>query len=301
MSTVTGAAYCARREHPTLPRAPVGVAPRRSPTERRAVRRARQLRHTAPTRRSARPCWSRASPAARRTSSPLLVPMAGPRRSAPWPSTSPGSSRRPGLADAEQYSLAGFAADVWAVAGHAPPPARARRALLRRDWSHARRSWPIRSRSTAWRSSPPGPAPSRPSSKTCCDASSRCMDAYGLEAVWQGKQALDADGRHPGRVTGDRRVPARRVPVQRPGVAPGDDRHRCAAAVDQVDALAAVAPPTLVVVGGATTSGRSTSNVTWPQRLAPTLVELPERRALASRRRSRCRRRRRRGALAQSE
>lgn len=184
-----------------------------------------------------------------------------------------GQYETPGPPDVDQYSLGGFAADVWAVAATLPRPTVlvghsfgglvAREAIL---------ADPLAADGLALVASGPGAIPGE--QQEVLRRFDEVMNAYGLDAVWQGKRALDA---------------AAGVPVPSPEIdafltkrflsnAPASLEAMIdllCGTPDQVDALATVAPRTAVVVGAADDVWPPDEQRSMAERLDATLVELP--------------------------
>ena len=185
-----------------------------------------------------------------------------------------GQFETPGPSDIDHYSLGGFAADVWAIAATLPRPlvlvGHSFGGLVVRE---AILADPLAADGLALVASGAGAIPTEQQ-----DVLRRFIDvmgAYGLEAVWQGKRALDAAAGVPVPAPEIDQFLSRRFLSNAPASLQAMIEVLCGAP-DQVDALATVAPQTTVVVG--------TEDDAWPpdeqrrmaERLDATLLELPD-------------------------
>lgn len=185
-----------------------------------------------------------------------------------------GQFETPGPSDIDHYSLGSFAADVWAIAATLPRPlvlvGHSFGGLVVRE---AILADPLAADGLALVASGAGAIPTEQQ-----DVLRRFIDvmgAYGLEAVWQGKRALDAAAGVPVPAPEIDQFLSRRFLSNAPASLQAMIEVLCGAP-DQVDALATVAPQTTVVVG--------TEDDAWPpdeqrrmaERLDATLLELPD-------------------------
>jgi pimeloyl-ACP methyl ester carboxylesterase len=184
-----------------------------------------------------------------------------------------GQFETPGPIEADQYSLAGFAADVWAVAATLPRPlvlaGHSFGGLVVRE---AILADPLAADGLALIATGPHAIPEDQQEilHTFVDV----MVRHGLEAVWQGKRALDAAAGVPSPPPEIDAFLSRRFLANAPGSLQLMIETLCGVR-DQVDALAAVTPPTAVVIGG--------HDDVWPidqqremaARLGATVTELP--------------------------
>lgn len=185
-----------------------------------------------------------------------------------------GQFETPGPDDAHQYSLGGFAADVWAVAATLPRPlvlvGHSFGGLVVREAILAE---PLAADGLAIIAS--GPAALPDEQQAVLHRFLGMMNSHGLAAVLQGKQAMDAAAGAPTLAPDIESFLARRFQSNSPGSLQAMIETLCTA-TDQVDALATVAPATTVVVGA--------SDDVWPpndqrgmaERLGAALVELPD-------------------------
>ncbi len=177
----------------------------------------------------------------------LLVPLAlRGARSVAFDLT--GQFETPGPPDADRYSLAGFAADVWAVAATLPRPlvlaGHSFGGLVVRE---AVLSDPLAADGLAIIAS--GPAALPDDQQSVLRMFVDIMNRLGLEAVLQGKRAMDAAA---GIQQPSPDIDAflnRRFLSNSPGSLQVMIETLCGV-TDQVEALASVAPPTAVVIGG---------------------------------------------------
>ena len=184
-----------------------------------------------------------------------------------------GQYETPGPADVDQYSLAGFAADVWAVASLLPRPivlvGHSFGGLVVRE---AILADPLAADGLALIASGPGAIPSEQQEvlRRFVDV----MATYGLEAVWHGKRALDAAA---GAIMPAAEIDeflTKRFLSNAPASLQAMIELLCGAA-DQVDALATVAPRTAVVVGVDDDAWPPSDQRHMAKRLGATLLELP--------------------------
>jgi pimeloyl-ACP methyl ester carboxylesterase len=176
--------------------------------------------------------------------------------------------------DETGYSLGGFAADVWSVAhllsgprvlvGHSFGGVVVREAVL---------ADPLSAQGLVIVSS--GPAALPDDQQGVLRLFAEVLRTQGLAAVWQAKRALEqAAGATPAPAEIDAFLTARFL-AHSPAsllamidvLTDGEDR---------VDALASVAPPTVVVVGGKDDAWPVSEQRAMAERLGASLVELPE-------------------------
>ena len=177
------------------------------------------------------------------------------------------------VADGEQSSLASFARDTWAVASTLPRPL----VLVGHSFgglvvTEAVLSDPLAVDGLVLVATGPSAIPEQ--QQQYLTRFAEVMNGFGLEAVWQGKRALDA-------AAGQPEPPAKINEFLTRRFLSNDPRslaamiHTLCTAEDRTEMVAAVAPPTLVVIGG--------QDDVWPiaeqrhmaSRLKATVVELP--------------------------
>jgi pimeloyl-ACP methyl ester carboxylesterase len=183
-----------------------------------------------------------------------------------------GQNETPGPLGAENYSLAGFAADVWAVAATVPRPValvgHSFGGLVARD---AVLADPLRADGLVIIAS--GPAALPEDQQAVLRRFVDVMNAHGLDAVWQAKRAMDAAaGASPSAPALDTFLTERFL-ANSPGSLQAMIETLCSA-TDQVDALATVAPATTVIVGDKDDAWPPDDQRAMAQRLGATLVEL---------------------------
>lgn len=173
----------------------------------------------------------------------------------------------------DQYSLGGFAADVWAVAAHLPRPmvlvGHSFGGLVVRE---AILADPLAADGLVLVASGAGAIPTEQQDvlRRFIDV----MDGHGLEAVWKGKRALDAAAGIPVPAPEIDEFLSRRFLSNAPASLQAMIEVLCGAP-DQVDALATVAPRTTVIVGADDDAWPPDEQRKMAERLAATLVELP--------------------------
>lgn len=184
-----------------------------------------------------------------------------------------GQYETPGPSDVDHYSLGGFAADVWAVAATLPRPlvlvGHSFGGLVVRE---AILSDPLAADGLALVASGPGAIPTEQQ-----DVLKRFVDvmgAYGLDAVWHGKRALDAAAGVPLPAPEIDQFLAKRFLSNEPASLQAMIEMLCSA-TDQVGALARVAPRSAVVVGAQDDAWPPEDQRQMAKRLDATLVELP--------------------------
>ncbi|MEO8107403.1 MAG: alpha/beta hydrolase [Actinomycetes bacterium] len=184
-----------------------------------------------------------------------------------------GQFETPGPPDIDQYSLASFAADVWAVASTLPRPlvlvGHSFGGLVVRE---AILADPLAADGLALLASGPGAIPAE--QQEVLRRFVGVMDAFGLEAVWRGKRALDAAAGAPLPPPEIDQFLTRRFLSNAPASLQAMVELLCGVA-DEVDALATVAPPTAVVVGVEDDAWPPNEQRQMAKRLDATLVELP--------------------------
>ena len=203
----------------------------------------------------------------------LLLPLAQRRvRAVAFDLT--GQFETPGPEGVESYSLAGFAADVWAVAATLPRPlvlvGHSFGALVVRD---AVLADPLAADGLAIIASGPGALPQ--DQQAVLRMFVDVMNRQGLEAVLHGKRAMDA-------AAGTTAPPpdmvdflTRRFLSNSPGSLQAMIETLCGVQ-DRIDTLATVAPPTAVIVGDRDDAWPPDEQRLMAQRLAATLLELPD-------------------------
>lgn len=204
---------------------------------------------------------------------PLLAPLAERGvRAVAFDLT--GQFETPGPADVEHYSLAGFAADVWAVAASLPRPlvlvGHSFGGLVVREAVLAN---PLACDGLAIVAS--GPASLPESQHPMLQQFQAVLRTAGLEAVWQGKRALEQ---------------AAGLPLPEPEIddfltrrflsnSPGSLQAMIEILLsteDRVDALAALAPPTVVVIGERDDAWPVSQQRSMAERLECATVVLPD-------------------------
>jgi pimeloyl-ACP methyl ester carboxylesterase len=173
------------------------------------------------------------------------------------------------------YSLGGFAADVWSVAHQLAGP----RVLVGHSFGglvvrEALLSDPLSAQGLVIVAS--GPAALPDDQQRVLRMFAQVLQHQGLAAVWQAKQALEkeAAGVTPAPAEIDAFLTARFV-----AHAPASLLAMIEVLTDgedQVDALATVAPPSVVVVGGKDDAWPVAEQRAMAERLGARLVELPE-------------------------
>lgn len=177
-----------------------------------------------------------------------------------------------GPQDADQYSLAGFAADVWAVAAALPRPlvlvGHSFGGLVVRD---AVLADPLRADGLVIVAS--GPAALPDDQQAVLRRFVDVMDRHGLRAVLQGKQAMDAAAGAPSPPPDIEAFLSRRFLSNSPGSLQAMIETLCGA-TDRVDALATVAPATTVIVGDRDDVWPPQDQLVMADRLKADIVEL---------------------------
>jgi pimeloyl-ACP methyl ester carboxylesterase len=203
----------------------------------------------------------------------LLLPLARHRvRAVAFDLT--GQFETPGPEGVDSYSLAGFAADVWAVAATLPRPlvlvGHSFGGLVVRD---AVLADPLAADGLAIIAS--GPAALPEGQRAVLKMFADVMNRHGLAAVLQGKRAMDA-------AAGATAPPpdmvdflTHRFLANSPGSLQAMIETLCGI-TDQIDALATVAPPTAVIVGGRDDAWPPDEQLQMAERLDARLVELPD-------------------------
>jgi len=185
-----------------------------------------------------------------------------------------GQFETPGPEGVEDYSLAGFAADVWAVAATLPRPlvlvGHSFGGLVVRD---AVLADPLAADGLAIIAS--GPAALPEEQQTVLKMFVDVMNRHGLESVLQGKRAMDAAAGAPAPPPDMVDFLTRRFLSNSPGSLQAMIETLCGVQ-DQVDALATVAPPTAVIVGGQDDAWPPAEQLAMAQRLEAALLELPD-------------------------
>ena len=203
----------------------------------------------------------------------LLLPLAQRRvRAVAFDLT--GQFQTPGPEGAENYSLAGFAADVWAVAATLSRPlvlvGHSFGGLVVRD---AVLADPLAADGLAIIAS--GPAALPDAQQAMLRMFVDVMNSHGLEAVLQGKRAMDAAAGAPSPPPGLEAFLTHRFLSNSPGSLQAMIETLCGVP-DQVDALATVAPPAAVIVGDRDDAWPPAEQRAMAQRLEATLLELPD-------------------------
>jgi pimeloyl-ACP methyl ester carboxylesterase len=203
----------------------------------------------------------------------LLLPLAGYRvRAVAFDLT--GQFETPGPEGVKSYSLAGFAADVWAVAATLPRPlvlvGHSFGGLVVRD---AVLADPLAADGLAIIASGPGALPE--DQQAVLQMFAEAMNRHGLEAVLQGKRAIDAAAGTPEPPPHLVDFLTRRFLSNSPGSLQAMIETLCGI-TDQVDALATVAPPTAVIVGDQDDAWPPAEQLQMAERLEARLVELPD-------------------------
>ncbi len=184
-----------------------------------------------------------------------------------------GQYETPGPEGAENYSLAGFAADVWAVAATVPRPlvlvGHSFGGLVVRE---AVLADPLAADGLALIASGPAALPDHQQAllRMFVDV----MNRQGLEAVLQGKRALDAAAGVVPLPPDMEAFLTRRFLSNSGGSLQAMIETLCGIS-DQVDALATVAPPTAVIIGDKDDAWPPAEQRVMAERLGATLVELP--------------------------
>ncbi len=185
-----------------------------------------------------------------------------------------GQFETPGPEGAENYSLAGFAADVWAVAATLPRPlvlvGHSFGGLVVRD---AVLADPLAADGLAIIASGPGALPQ--DQQAVLRMFAEVMNRHGLEAVLQGKRAMDAAAGNPLPAPDIDAFLTRRFLSNTPGSLQAMIETLCGV-TDQVDALATFAPRTTVIVGDRDDAWPPGDQRLMADRLGATLVELPD-------------------------
>ncbi|MCZ3389367.1 MAG: alpha/beta hydrolase [Actinomycetia bacterium] len=184
-----------------------------------------------------------------------------------------GQYQTPGPHGQENYSLAGFAADVWAVAATLPRPlvlvGHSFGGLVVRD---AVLAHPLAADGLAIIAS--GPAALPEGQQAVLRMFADVLNRHGLEAVLRGKQAMDAATGTPSPAPDMDAFLTRRFLSNSPGSLQAMIETLCGIS-DQVDALATVAPPSAVIVGDQDDAWPPDEQRAMAERLGATLVELP--------------------------
>lgn len=184
-----------------------------------------------------------------------------------------GQYETPGPEGAENYSLAGFAADVWAVAATLPRPlvlvGHSFGGLVVRD---AVLADPLAAEGLTIIASGPAALPDHQQAllRMFVDV----MNRQGLEAVLHGKRAMEAAAGTQSQEPDVEAFLTNRFLSNSPGSLQAMIETLCGIS-DQIDALATVAPPTAVIVGDQDDAWPPHEQRVMAQRLGATLVELP--------------------------
>lgn len=183
-----------------------------------------------------------------------------------------GQYETPGPAEPESYSLASFAADVWAVAASLPRPlvlvGHSFGGLVVRE---AVLADPLAADGIVIMAS--GPAAIPEGQQAVLRMFVDVMKRHGLGAVWDGKRAMDAaNGLLPPSADVDAFL-TRRFLSNASGSLQAMVETLCGV-TDQVDVLAAVAPPTAVIVGDRDDAWPPAEQRAMAERLGASLVEL---------------------------
>ena len=178
-----------------------------------------------------------------------------------------------GVLDGEECSLASFARDTWAVASTLPRPI----ALLGHSFggmvvTEAVLSDPLAVDALVLIATGPSAIPE--SQQQHLRRFADVMRDYGLDAVWQGKRALDAAAGQPAPPGDVDEFLTRRFLANDPRSLDAMIRTLCTAE-DRTDMVAAVAPRTLVVIGGQDDVWPIDEQRAMAARLRATVVELP--------------------------
>ena len=170
-------------------------------------------------------------------------------------------------------SLAGFASDVWAVAAALPRPL----ALVGHSFGglvvrEAILSNPLAADGLVLIASGPAAVPT--SQQEVLDRFAHVMDTHGLDAVWQGMQAMNAAAEQPSPPAEIQEFLARRFAANAPVSLQAmiQELHNTS---DLSEALATVVPPTTVVIGGRDDVWPVDEQRAMAGRLRATVVELP--------------------------
>jgi pimeloyl-ACP methyl ester carboxylesterase len=178
-----------------------------------------------------------------------------------------------GPAGTEHYSLAGFSADVWAVAGTLPRPlalvGHSFGGLVVRD---AVLADPLRADGLVIIAS--GPAALPEEQQAVLRRFVDVMSTHGIDAVWKAKRVMDAAAGAPAVAPDVDTFLTRRFLASSPGSLQAMIETLCGAG-DQVEALATVAPATTVIVGEHDDVWRPHDQRAMAERLGAAIVELP--------------------------
>lgn len=201
----------------------------------------------------------------------LLLPLAQRRVRAVAFDLS-GQFETPGPDGPEGYSLAGFAADSWAVAATLPRPlvmvGHSFGGLVVRD---AILADPLAADGLAIIAS--GPAALPEGQAAVLQMFADVMNRHGLEAVLHGKRAMEAAAGAPPLPPDLEAFLTRRFLANNPGSLQAMIETLCEV-TDQIDVLAKVAPPTVVIVGDQDDAWPPAEQRVMAQRLKATLLEL---------------------------
>jgi pimeloyl-ACP methyl ester carboxylesterase len=178
------------------------------------------------------------------------------------------------VADGEQSSLTSFARDTWAVASTLPRPL----VFVGHSFgglvvTEAVLSDPLAVDGLVLVATGPSAIPEQQQQYLAHFA--EVMSGFGLEAVWQGKRALDAAAGQPLPPTMIDEFLTRRFLSNDPRSLAAMIHTLCTAE-DRTEMVAAVAPPTLVVIGGKDDVWPIAEQRTMASRLEATIVELPQ-------------------------
>jgi pimeloyl-ACP methyl ester carboxylesterase len=179
-----------------------------------------------------------------------------------------------GPEEAQSYSLPGFAADVWAVAATLPRPlvlvGHSFGGLVVRD---AVLADPLAADGLTLIAS--GPAALPDDQQAVLRMFIDVMNRHGLEAVLQGKRAMDVAAGFPEPPPDIEAFLTRRFLANAAGSLQAMIEALCGVA-DEVDALAAVAPPTTVIIGGRDDVWPIDQQREMASRLGAAVTELPD-------------------------
>ncbi|HEX5016968.1 MAG TPA: alpha/beta hydrolase [Actinomycetes bacterium] len=177
------------------------------------------------------------------------------------------------VAGGSECSLAGFASDVWAVAGDLPRPlvlvGHSFGGLVVRE---AILSDPLAADGLVLIATGPGPLPEQ--QQQVLRRFVQVMDEHGLEAVWQAKRALDAAADRPAPPPDIDQFLTARFLSNAPGSLTAMITELCEVP-DRVDELSTVAPPTVVVIGELDDAWPVEEQHDMAKRLDATVVALP--------------------------